>query len=73
MSGKFHISSDLMALADGMNDEMKSCAILEWCCEFEEKNGRVATMRDFMTQKPPLVYRGIYEDRQGMATIVAER
>lgn len=49
MSGKFHISSDLMALADGMNDEMKSWALLEWCCEFEEKNGRVATVRDFMT------------------------
>lgn len=72
MIGKFHVSNDLMALADGMNDEMKTWAMLEWCCEFEEKNGRRATVRDFMIEKPPLVYRGIYEDQPGMAEIVSE-
>ncbi|MBP8293063.1 MAG: hypothetical protein KAX65_09835 [Caldilineaceae bacterium] len=69
MIGKFHVSNDLMALAESMGGGMETWAMLEWCCEFEEKNGRGATMRDFMTQKPPLVYRGIYEDQLGMATI----
>jgi hypothetical protein len=66
----FHVSNDLMMLADSMNNPMKIWAMMEWCCEFEEKNGRPATVTDFMTQRPPLVYRGIYEDQQGMATIV---
>lgn len=72
MSNKFHVSQQLMALADGMNDEMAAWALLEWCCEFEEKNGRAATLRDFVDLKPPLVYRGIYEEQQGDMTIVAD-
>lgn len=67
MGETFHVNNDMMAAIMETRDDDQVFAILEWCAEFEDNNNRPATIKDFIAEKPPLVYRGIYEQKRGKA------